>query len=100
MAFLIDKIGEDVINDAVKSGMVVKHTPAGDMTGAVAADAAKAGASMDLLTKFGTYGAVFALGMVVAAVALGKSLDVNVVDRGAGSPPPAVNATASTGGHR
>lgn len=93
MAFLLENVGKDVLDTAVKSGMVVKHTP-GAGTGAVAADAGKASGSLDLLTKFGTYGAVFALGLVVASVALGKTLDINIVDRNDPHPAPAVNGTS------
>lgn len=88
-----------MLNDAVKKGMIVKHTPgATGVAGAVAADAGQAVAgspiTTELLTKFGTYGVVFALGMVVAAAALGKTLDINVVDRDAQTPaPPATPAT-------
>lgn len=81
MAYLIEQLGEDVVAAAIKDGKIIPHDAS--TAGTAAANAAKSGlvaaqgvpsAEVALLQKYGTYGAVFALGMVVAAFAMGKTV--------------------------
>ncbi|KAG9023698.1 hypothetical protein FRB95_012629 [Tulasnella sp. JGI-2019a] len=76
LAYFIETLGKEVFADAIKAGKVVPHGP-----GPAAGPGTEVGGTgavtnvPAMLNTLGTYAGVFALGVIITVMAMGKSLN-------------------------